>query len=188
MTTTLSPRSGARRRRAIDTTIGRVVIEGDDGALVGLFLPGSVPPPGPATDGPRRRGNDTGGAVGAADADDATSDVMAQARRELEEYFAGERTDFTVPLRFTRGTAFQQQVWRALAAIPHGTTISYAELADRVGRPNAFRAVGQANGANPIPIVLPCHRVLASGGAIGGYGGGLAMKRALLGLEGVHPA
>ena len=83
------------------------------------------------------------------------------------------------------GTEFQRSVWTSLADIPYGEVISYAELAEMVGRPTAFRAVGQANGANPIPIVLPCHRVVASGGGIGGYGGGLDLKRELLALEGV---
>ena len=104
--------------------------------------------------------------------------------KQLTEYFAGERTEFDLPIALA-GTEFQKDVWMALADIPYGKTISYAELAGMVGRPTAFRAVGQANGANPIPIVLPCHRVVASGGGIGGYGGGLAMKRRLLALEGV---
>ena len=78
-------------------------------------------------------------------------------------------------------------MWFALAEIPYGTTISYGDLARRVGRPSAYRAVGQANGANPLPIVLPCHRVVATGGGIGGYGGGLALKRRLLALESGHP-
>jgi methylated-DNA-[protein]-cysteine S-methyltransferase len=110
--------------------------------------------------------------------------AVAAAVKQLEEYFAGERTQFDLPLEL-EGTPFQKDVWLALGEIPYGKTISYAELASMVGRPTAFRAVGQANGANPIPIVLPCHRVLASGGRIGGYGGGLDMKRQLLALEGV---
>jgi methylated-DNA-[protein]-cysteine S-methyltransferase len=109
---------------------------------------------------------------------------VAAAVAQLEEYFAGDRTEFELPLELA-GTAFQRDVWLALSEIPYGKTISYAELAAMVGRPTAFRAVGQANGSNPIPIVLPCHRVVASGGGIGGYGGGLPMKRRLLALEGV---
>lgn len=104
--------------------------------------------------------------------------------RQLEEYFARERKEFDLPIELA-GTPFQREVWQSLADIPYGETVSYAELATMVGRPRAFRAVGQANGANPIPIVLPCHRVVASGGGIGGYGGGLEMKRQLLALEGV---
>ena len=111
--------------------------------------------------------------------------AVRQTATQLAEYFCGARTTFELPLVTTVGTAFQRRVWWALAEIPFGQTISYADLADRVGRPRAFRAVGQANGANPFPIVLPCHRVLASGGRIGGYGGGLTMKRALLSLEGI---
>jgi methylated-DNA-[protein]-cysteine S-methyltransferase len=111
-------------------------------------------------------------------------DVMKSAASQLNEYFAGERNEFDLPIAL-QGTDFQKDVWMTLADIPYGKTISYAELAGMVGRPTAFRAVGQANGANPIPIVLPCHRVIASGGGIGGYGGGLPMKRQLLALEGI---
>jgi methylated-DNA-[protein]-cysteine S-methyltransferase len=110
--------------------------------------------------------------------------VMKDAVAQLKEYFSGKRTEFDLPLELA-GTDFQRDVWLSLGEIPYGKTISYAELANMVGRPAAFRAVGQANGANPIPIVLPCHRVIASGGKIGGYGGGLDMKRRLLSLEGL---
>ena len=110
---------------------------------------------------------------------------LVAAVAQLEEYFAGDRRHFDLPLELA-GTDFQKSVWLELAQIPYGETVSYAELALMVGRPHAYRAVGQANGANPIPIVLPCHRVVASGGGIGGYGGGLPMKRKLLTLEGVE--
>jgi len=103
--------------------------------------------------------------------------------RELREYFAGRRREFTLPLDL-RGTPFQLRVWKALRRIPYGQTCSYADIARRVGRPRAFRAVGQANHRNPVAIVVPCHRVLASDGTLGGYGGGLHMKRFLLELEG----
>ena len=106
-----------------------------------------------------------------------------QAKRQLAEYFRGERQDFDLSLA-PRGTAFQQQVWSALRGIPYGETISYGDLAARIGKPAAQRAVGSANGANPIPIVIPCHRVIASNGTLGGYAGGLGMKRQLLELEG----
>jgi methylated-DNA-[protein]-cysteine S-methyltransferase len=111
--------------------------------------------------------------------------VLQQAVTQLEEYFAGERAEFDIPMAFD-GTDFQRRVWTELCRIPYGETISYGELACRVGRPRGPRAVGQANGKNPIPIIVPCHRVVASDG-IGGYGGGLPMKRALLAVEGIVP-
>jgi len=107
---------------------------------------------------------------------------LERARGELSEYFAGVRRDFTVPLDL-RGTAFQLSVWHALAEIPYGTTCSYADIARAAGSPKAFRAVGLANGANPVPIIIPCHRVIAADGTIGGYGGGLEAKRRLLAFE-----
>ena len=103
-------------------------------------------------------------------------------RRQLEEYFAGERDEFDLPVG-APGTPFQQRVWDELARIPYGQTISYAELASRIGRPTAVRAAGAANGANPVSIVIPCHRVIGSGGALTGYSGGLEAKRFLLELE-----
>jgi len=102
---------------------------------------------------------------------------------ELEEYFAGKRRKFTFRLDL-RGTDFQLACWRALLAIPYGETRSYADIARVVGKPNAFRAVGMANNRNPIAIVVPCHRVIASDGSLCGYGGGLDVKRKLLELEG----
>jgi O-6-methylguanine DNA methyltransferase len=103
--------------------------------------------------------------------------------RELEEYFAGRRREFSFPLDL-RGTDFQLACWRALVAIPYGETRSYADIARAVGRPSGFRAVGMANNRNPIAIVVPCHRVIASDGSLCGYGGGLDLKRKLLELEG----
>lgn len=102
---------------------------------------------------------------------------------ELEEYFAGKRRQFTFPLDL-RGTDFQLACWRALLAIPYGETRTYADIARAVGKPNAFRAVGMANNRNPVAIVVPCHRVIASDGTLCGYGGGLDVKRKLLELEG----
>lgn len=104
------------------------------------------------------------------------------ARKQLDEYFAGERQSFDLPLH-PLGTPFQVQVWHTLAGIPYGTTISYAELARRIGQPLAVRAVGAANGRNPLPIILPCHRVIGSDGSLTGFGGGLPTKRFLLGME-----
>jgi O-6-methylguanine DNA methyltransferase len=103
--------------------------------------------------------------------------------RELEEYFAGSRREFTFPLDL-RGTDFQLACWRALLAIPYGETRTYADIARAVDRPQGFRAVGMANNRNPIAIVVPCHRVIASDGTLCGYGGGLDVKRKLLELEG----
>src|ERR1700691_4062279 len=102
---------------------------------------------------------------------------------ELEEYFAGKRREFTFPLDL-RGTEFQKACWRALLAIPYGETRSYGDIARAVGKPHGFRAVGMANNRNPVAIVVPCHRVIAAEGRLGGYGGGLDVKRKLLELEG----
>ena len=112
--------------------------------------------------------------------------LLGQARRQLQEYFAGQRRAFELPLA-PQGTPFQRQVWLALAAIPYGRTESYAQLAARVDRPAAMRAVGAANGRNPLPIVLPCHRVIGADGSLTGFGGGLPTKRFLLQLEGAIP-
>ncbi|HMD45120.1 MAG TPA: methylated-DNA--[protein]-cysteine S-methyltransferase [Acidimicrobiales bacterium] len=157
-------RPGPTSRSVLESPVGPLVLVGDEESLTLLLLPG-VPegpsartPPGPPTEPVRR------------------------AAAQLTEYFDGSRTRFDLPLA-PHGTPFQRSVWFALAEIPYGETISYGDLARRVGRPNAYRAVGQANGANPLPIILPCHRVVATGGGIGGYGGGLTLKRALLGLE-----
>ena len=107
--------------------------------------------------------------------------------RQLAEYFVGHRKQFDLPLA-PRGTAFQLEVWRALLRIPYGETRSYADIARSIGRPTATRAVGAANGANPIPIIIPCHRVIGTSGALTGFGGGIAVKRRLLDLEsGVTP-
>ncbi|MBZ5567466.1 MAG: methylated-DNA--[protein]-cysteine S-methyltransferase [Acidobacteriia bacterium] len=111
-----------------------------------------------------------------------SDDKLAPYRHELEEYFAGELRQFTVPLDL-RGTEFQMRCWSALLKIPYGETRTYAEQARAVGQPKAFRAVGMANHDNPIAIIVPCHRVIASDGKLGGYGGGLPLKQKLLDLE-----
>jgi methylated-DNA-[protein]-cysteine S-methyltransferase len=108
--------------------------------------------------------------------------ALADAREQLAEYFAGERTSFDLPMQLN-GSAFQRTVWHALTAIPYGQTISYGELARRIGRPDLARAVGTANGQNPIAVSVPCHRVIGSDGKLVGYGGGLENKRLLLDLE-----
>ena len=103
--------------------------------------------------------------------------------RQLEEYFAGSRLVFRIPLDLDQGTPFQRRVWRGLLEIPYGRTLTYKELANVIGQPSAMRAVGGANGANPVPIVVPCHRVVASGGRLGGFSAGLYLKQRLLDLE-----
>ena len=112
-----------------------------------------------------------------------TSSLLSELARQLEDYFQGKRTCFDLPLSL-RGTPFQLSVWQALREIPHGEVVTYGELARRIGRPRAARAVGGAVGANPVPIVIPCHRVVAARG-LGGYGPGLHWKERLLRLEGI---
>jgi len=113
---------------------------------------------------------------------EAKHPVLREAARQLADYFAGSLRAFDLPLA-PEGTEFQQKVWRALTGIPFGRTITYGELARRVGRPRAARAVGAANGANPLPVIVPCHRVIGADGGLTGYGEGLPIKAALLELE-----
>lgn len=113
---------------------------------------------------------------------EAFADVAAQ----LDEYFAGERKTFDLPLA-PRGTPFQRSVWDELLRIPYGATKSYRDIANAIGKPAAVRAVGAANGANPLPIVVPCHRVVGANGSLTGFGGGIDVKRRLLALEGAIP-
>lgn len=122
------------------------------------------------------------GESGAGDATTTEDPVLTAAREQLEAFLSGERREFDVPLR-PAGTPFQQEVWTALREIPYGETMGYGELAARLGRPAAARAVGLANGRNPLPVIVPCHRVIGASGALTGYGGGLERKRFLLGLE-----
>jgi methylated-DNA-[protein]-cysteine S-methyltransferase len=153
----------------IDSPVGPLVLAASDEGLHAIeFQPSRHPV---ARDGDWREGDHP---------------VLRQAATELGEYFAGGRRTFGLPLA-PRGTDFQQAVWRTLATIPYGATVSYTELASRVGRPEAVRAVGAANGRNPLPIVLPCHRVIGANGSLTGFGGGLPMKRFLLDLEGALP-
>jgi methylated-DNA-[protein]-cysteine S-methyltransferase len=113
---------------------------------------------------------------------DDADDVLVEASRQLDAYFAGERTTFDLPLA-PAGTAFQRSVWHELTRIPYGQTISYGELARRIANPAASRAVGLANGRNPIAVIVPCHRVIGADGSLTGFGGGLDRKRTLLSLE-----
>jgi methylated-DNA-[protein]-cysteine S-methyltransferase len=130
--------------------------------------------------------NGSGGAAPAAASRRGEHRHLAQSQRELAEYFAGGRREFTVPLD-PAGTGFQLRVWMELRAIPWGTTASYGDIARRIGAPKASRAVGAANGRNPLAIIVPCHRVIGSSGALVGYGGGMERKRLLLELEGALP-
>lgn len=154
--------------REHDSPLGVLVLESDGRALVRIRLPEEEWRPDPRED--RRPDPDPG------------RGPLAAAVRQLDAYFAGELREFDLPLA-PRGTDFQRRVWRELPRIPHGATVTYAELARSVGRPTAWRAVGAANGRNPLPIVLPCHRVVGSDGRLTGYAGGLDAKRFLLDLE-----
>jgi len=130
---------------------------------------------------PARDGRHVG--LAGTDVEPGRSAILEQAASELDEYFAGDRTSFDVPLEL-EGTEFQLAAWNALADIPYGETRSYTEQATRIGRPTAVRAVGAANGRNPVSIVLPCHRVVGSDGTLRGFGGGLDVKEWLLQHEG----
>ena len=111
------------------------------------------------------------------------NEIIILAKNQLDEYFAGQRQEFTLPLK-PAGTEFQQKVWQQLLLIPYGTTISYQEVANRLGDPKCIRAAARANGQNPIAIIIPCHRVIGSGGEMTGYAGGIQRKKDLLTLEG----
>lgn len=145
--------------RAIETPIGPLTLQADEAAVTAIRF----------------------GADGARDA----SPLLDAAEAQLREYFAGARRAFDLPLA-PHGTAFQQRVWTALRAIPYGETRTYGELAAAIDSPNASRAVGMANHRNPIPIVIPCHRVIGANGTLTGYAGGLEIKRRLLALEGIN--
>lgn len=119
---------------------------------------------------------------GRRDGDEVAGPTVWMAERQLREYFAGERFAFDLPLDLA-GTSFQLAVWRALTAIPYAGTCSYRDIAIAVDRPKGFQAIGQANTRNPIPIIVPCHRVINADGSMGGYGGGVERKRALLEME-----
>jgi methylated-DNA-[protein]-cysteine S-methyltransferase len=150
--------------RSVESPIGPLLIAGDDAGLRFLLFTRGRETAEPHADWEPDRG------------------LLKEPVKQLTEYFEGKRREFEIPLA-PHGTAFQQQVWRALCDIPYGETTSYGELAKRIGNPNAVRAVGLANGSNPIAIVIPCHRVIGSNGSLVGYGGGLPIKQALLALE-----
>jgi len=154
---------GTLRFRSMDSPVGKLTLAGKDGRLRHLRMVDQ-------TYEPSHHGWEPD--------DDAFPDAVEQ----LEAYFAGDRTDFNLELDLV-GTQFQRRVWMALLTIPYGETRSYGEIARQIGSPGAFRAVGWANGHNPIGIIVPCHRVIGSNGSLTGYGGGLNRKRALLELE-----
>jgi methylated-DNA-[protein]-cysteine S-methyltransferase len=114
--------------------------------------------------------------------EDESVEPFAQAKQQLTDYFAGSLTEFNLPVQ-VQGTIFQQRVWEALSTIPYGTTMSYGEVAQQIGKPNASRAVGLANGQNPVSIIVPCHRVVGASGKLTGYGGGIERKQWLLNHE-----
>jgi methylated-DNA-[protein]-cysteine S-methyltransferase len=148
-------------RQTRDTAFGTISMIEDQGVLVRLLLPSEpIPLDVPAGDSP----------------------LLQTAFAELSEYFAASRREFPLPLR-AAGTPFQRAVWTELAVIPYGTTRSYGEVAKRLGKPGAARAVGMACHRNPLPILVPCHRVVGAGGHLTGFGGGIPMKKALLDLE-----
>jgi methylated-DNA-[protein]-cysteine S-methyltransferase len=149
----------------VESPIGKLLIAGDNDAIRQISFAKNGKPARPQ-----------------ADWQESSRGLVSQAARQLREYFAGSRNDFDLPLA-PEGTEFQRSVWRRLQEIPYGETISYGELARRVGNPKASRAVGAANGQNPIPIVIPCHRVIGANGKLTGFGGGLPTKEALLALE-----
>ena len=151
----------------LDTPIGELLLAGDDDALTLVSFP----------EGSMRRDPDPDWIY--------KEKPFAEARKQLSEYFAGDRKSFDLPLKL-HGTEFQMSVLDALQTIPYGETTSYADIAERIGRPKAVRAVGAANGRNPIPIIVPCHRVIGSQGDLTGFGGGLDTKEALLRLEAEH--
>jgi len=153
------------RYAKMDSPVGQLTIAGDDDGLHFVLFRTGKRAASPAEDW--REGG---------------CDAVDEAIRQLQAYFSGSLTAFDLPLK-PAGTPFQMGVWRELQQVPYGNIISYGELARRIGRPKASRAVGAANGANPIPIIIPCHRVIGSGGKLTGYGGGLEIKTALLRLE-----
>jgi methylated-DNA-[protein]-cysteine S-methyltransferase len=165
----MNAKNGAARLACttIASPLGPLMLVADGDALAGLYMNDRAPAKVLAAIDP---GSDAG------------EKVFAAATRQLGEYFDGGRQEFDLPLALD-GTAFQQTVWAALLGIGYGQTVSYGQLADQIGRPTASRAVGLANGRNPVSIIVPCHRVVGSDGSLTGYGGGIDSKRRLLDLE-----
>jgi len=161
MTTENAPR---RTHSVLDSPVGKLTLVASDGVLAGAYMEQQRHRPPEETFG------------------EYDEEPFGEVGKQLTEYFAGERTKFDLPLAMA-GTPFQRTVWAALRDIPYGETISYGQLADRIGRPTASRAVGLANGRNPVSIIVPCHRVVGATGDLTGYGGGIERKRALLAFE-----
>ena len=152
-----------REYLTVPTSFGDLIAAAEEGAVVRIYLPGDLPDE-PFSESPTL--------------------LLSKTAAELQEYFTGKRKAFDLPLE-PCGTPFQRKVWQELCRIPFGEVASYGEIAARIGLPKGARAVGQANHRNPIPVIIPCHRVVAAGNKIGGYGGGIALKIRLLALEGV---
>jgi methylated-DNA-[protein]-cysteine S-methyltransferase len=146
----------------IDTPFGTLTVTASEQGLDGLLFPGRAP---------------------SLDEADRSPERFEQVSAQLDQYFSGERQQFELKLDLSAGTAFQQAVWKELQRIPYGETVSYGQIAGRLGRLERVRAVGAANGANPLSIVVPCHRVIGADGKLTGYGGGLQRKQALLEME-----
>ncbi|RZQ63340.1 methylated-DNA--[protein]-cysteine S-methyltransferase [Amycolatopsis suaedae] len=154
-----------RTHTVVDSPVGPLTLVATDGTLSGIYMDEQRHRPDQSTFGER------------------DPSAFGEVTEQLAEYFAGTRTDFELEVNFG-GTPFQRTVWTALTGIGYGETVTYGELAERIGRPTAVRAVGLANGKNPISIVVPCHRVIGSSGDLTGYGGGIERKRFLLTMEG----
>lgn len=157
-----------RQHTLIDSPYGPLTLVATDNALSGLYMTEQRHRPPEETFGDRDAG------------------PFGETISQLEAYFAGELTEFDLPMRLD-GTPFQRTVWQQLQLIPYGETRTYGQLAEALGKPNASRAVGLANGKNPIGVIVPCHRVIGAGGALTGYGGGLDRKQRLLAFEGATP-
>ena len=170
MRDTLSAKRKDYVYKIIDSPVGRLRLVATDDGLAGILFEREPPRPNPFD------------MVGEAQ----EHPVLVETERQLAEYFAGERKTFDMKLDFA-GTEFQRKVWTALLTIPFGETRSYAQIATQIGHPSAVRAVGAANGKNPISIIAPCHRVIGSSGKLTGFGGGLPAKARLLALEGAYP-
>lgn len=161
--------SSAHMTTTMDSPVGVLTLTAEAATLTGVYLPASP------------RAGAPGDPVESAAPSNAG--VLAEAVRQLRAYFGGELTDFDLPMAAPTGTPFQRRVWDALSDIGYGTTASYAQLAAMIGAPSASRAVGRANGRNPLSILVPCHRVIGADGSLTGYGGGVPAKRYLLALE-----